>query len=196
MNYYLEKSKAKEYLEKIIASVKGNKIQSIFSFSSPSWNRNNGYRTYMADDDIYILFENEMCLIISYLFIDALAMDFRKMTEQEKTDYEILLIKDYFNGAQDITDFKTNTIKSTESVKLDYSNIDSIFIRSVTDEYSKWIENDIDFVKPNAETFDQITFIMSNGNSFTVCADDAEADGYVRVWSESADCSTKIYNLK
>ncbi len=187
-----KKSQAQGYLEEVSSKVENIKIKSIFSFESPWWNTHSGYRSYMLDGDLNILFENEMCLRISYLFVDALQMEFKKITKEEKEKYETLLVKDYFNGSQDITDFYTKKITHTESIKLDYDSIKSVSIHSVTEEYEKWLDGDIDYVKPNAETFDEITFVMSNGYSFTICADDASSDGYMRVWSVDAECNTTI----
>ena len=48
-------------------------------------------------------------------------------------------------------------------------------------------DNDVDYVSPTKETFDEIKFTMSNGKSFVICADDAEVDGYALVWSEDTD---------
>jgi hypothetical protein len=102
----------------------------------------------------------------------------------EEDAYCKLREKDFFNTVNDIHDFRTNKIYRTETCNLEYSSIADVSLRSVTNDYSKWLEEGIDFVAPTDETFDEIKFTMNNGKSFVVCADDAEVDGYALVWSE------------
>ena len=124
------------------------------------------------------------------------------MTDEEKTYLENRPIKDFFNCSVDIHGWVNNDngksvggdVESTEIIALEYDSISSIELRSVTKEYLKWIDGDIDYVSPSNETFDQIKFVMSNGNTFVVCADDADADGYVMVWSTEAKETTVTYN--
>ena len=151
------------------------------------WNHHRGYRTYSTDTEVYILLENEFCLVIDYRFIDALDIQFRKLTSLEEDAYCKLREKDFFNTVNDIHDFRTNKIYRTETCNLEYSSIVDVSLRSVTNDYSKWLEDGIDFVAPTDETFDEIKFTMSNGKSFIICADDAEVDGYTLFWSENTD---------
>ena len=62
-----------------------------------------------------------------------------------------------------------------------------ISLRSVTSDYYKWLDKGLDLVSPTEETFDEIKFTMSSGKSFIICADDAEEDGYVLLWSEDTE---------
>ncbi len=198
MHYLPKKSEAQKYFDSIIDNLKTVKIKSVFSLCSASWSSNRGnFRTYDSDDSIFILFENDMCLIIYYRFIDCLEAEFRKLTVEELNRYNDLLIKDYFNGSQDIYDFKMNKITGTETIKLNYSYIERITIKSVTEEYEKRIGNGLDFVSPTPETFSEITFIMANKKSFTICAGDAMTDGYMLLWAEDAECNSKniIYKI-
>ncbi len=183
-------SDTKLYFDFIMSKVQNTRVKSIFSLDCPFWNTHIGYRVYSCCERLYIMFENDMCLVIRYLFIDDLDIEYRKLTEEELLQYDKLNIKDYFNGSQDIYHYDTDTVACTETVKLDYSDIREICIRKVKCEYEKWIDGDLEWVMPTDETFDEIKFIMSNGNSFTVCADDAYVDGYVQVWSEDAECSS------
>ena len=68
-----------------------------------------------------------------------------------------------------------------------YGSIIDVSLRAVTDDYDKWVNDDVEFVSPTEETFDEIKFIMNNGKSFVICADDAMADGYALLWSEDTD---------
>lgn len=187
MTDFSKKSQTTKYFESIMGDLRQSKIESIFSIATMSWNRHRGYRTYSTDTEIYILLENEYCLVIDYRFIDALDVQLRKLTSLEKNEYCKLREKDFFNTVNDIHDFRTNKVYQTETCNLEYSSIMDVSLRTVTKDYSKRLEDGIDFVSPTDETFDQIKFTMSNGKSFVVCADDAEVDGYALVWSEDTD---------
>lgn len=190
-----KKSEATSYFNSILCSLKEAKIKAVFSLSSPSWNfYNRSFRTYRTDEEVYVLFENDWCLVINYRFIDYLDVDFRKLTETEIKEYEELLIKDCFNTTNDLYDFHSKQIYETQTCKLEYDNIESISLKSVTDEYSKWVDDDICFASSTEETFDEIKFSMSNGKSFIICADDAETDGYIMFWSE--DTKEEIICIK
>lgn len=180
-----KKSKATEYFNSILCSIKKSKIKAIFSLASPSWNfYNRDFRTYSTDQEVYILLENDWCLVINYRFIDYLEVEFRRLTETEIKEYEKLLMKDCFNTTNNLYDFHLEQIYETQTCNLKYDSIESIYLRTVTEEYSKWIDGNICFVSPTEETFDEIRFTMTNGKSFTICADDAETDGYIMFWSE------------
>ena len=187
MTDFYKKSETIKYFNSIMQDLQQSKIKAIFSIAPMSWNHHRGYRTYSTDTEIYILLENEFCLVIDYRFIDALDIQFRKLTSLEEDAYCKLREKDFFNTVNDIHDFRTNKIYRTETCNLEYSSIADVSLRSVTNEYSKWLEDGIDFVAPTDETFDEIKFTMSNGKSFIICADDAEVDGYTLFWSENTD---------
>ena len=184
---FSKKSQTVKYFDSIMDDLRQSKIKAIFSMSSMSWNHHSGYRTYDTDTEIYILLENEYCLVIDYLFIDALDVQFRKMTSLEEDEYCKLREKDFFNTVNDIHDFRTNKVYRTETCNLEYGNIVDVSLRAVTKDYSKWLEYGIDFVQPTDETFDEITFTMSNGKCFVICAANAEIDGYALLWSEDTD---------
>lgn len=139
----------------------------------------------MQDENIYIMFENEKCLVVSYFFIDSLCVEYRSLTEQEKKQILLSIIEDYFNNTIDIYNSHTKNDR-TESISLEYDSIEKITITPVISEYSKWLEDGIDYVSPTSETFCEIKFKMKNGNSFTIAPDDAEADGYTLIWSKEA----------
>ena len=178
-------SVVKKYLYDIIEKVKSVKVKAVFSIC-PAYHSNRDVRIYSDDCPIYILFENDDCLVIDYRFIDAFQAEFRKLTDEEQAQYEESVVRDYFNCTIDIHDAYTNEVTRTETIVLEYGSIERIVINHVINEYQKWIDGDIDFVAPSDETFDKIKFIMSNGNSFTVCADEADVDGYMLTWSDEA----------
>lgn len=181
MLYLSEKSKAITELGKVIENQKGIKIKAIFTLDSPSWSNHHKYRSYMQKTEVFILFENNKCFVIDYMFIDSLGFEFRDFTQEEMSVFQNKKMQDYFNASCDICDHRTHEVIRNETCSLAYSSIDKIEFRSVTKEYEKWIDNDIDFVQPTSETFDQIKFIMDNGKSFVICADDASTDGYVNL---------------
>ena len=187
MTDFSKKSETIKYFNSIMQDLQQSKIKAIFSIAPMSWNHHRGYRTYSTDTEVYILLENEFCLVIDYRFIDALDIQFRKLTSLEEDAYCKLREKDFFNTVNDIHDFRTNKIYRKETCNLEYSSIADVSLRSVTNDYSKWLEDGIDFVAPTDETFDEIKFTMSNGKSFIICADDAEVDGYTLFWSENTD---------
>ena len=187
MTDFSKKSETIKYFNSIMQDLQQSKIKAIFSIAPMSWNHHRGYRTYSTDTEVYILLENEFCLVIDYRFIDALDIQFRKLTSLEEDAYCKLREKDFFNTVNDIHDFRTNKIYRTETCNLEYRSIADVSLRSVTNDYSKWLEDGIDFVAPTDETFDEIKFTMSNGKSFIICADDAEVDGYTLFWSENTD---------
>ena len=187
MTDFSKKSETIKYFNSIMQDLQQSKIKAFFSIAPMSWSHHRGYRTYSTDTEVYILLENEFCLVIDYRFIDALDIQFRKLTSLEEDAYCKLREKDFFNTVNDIHDFRTNKIYRTETCNLEYSSITDVSLRSVTNDYSKWLEDGIDFVAPTDETFDEIKFTMSNGKSFIICADDAEVDGYTLFWSENTD---------
>lgn len=194
-------SKAKVYFEEIVKKMQNIKIKAVFS-ASPFFSSNMGYRRYEDDAPIYVLFENDECLIIDYCFIDSLYIDFRPLNSEENVSLKKPMIKDFFNCSVDIHRWDKNdkgetivgAVDHTEIISLEYEAITEIDLRPVTKEYSKWIDGNLDYASPNKETFDQIKFTMSNGNTFVVCADDAEVDGYVMVWSTDAEESIIQYD--
>ena len=82
-----KKSEASIFLEEMLKKLKNVKIKSIFALTSPFWNTHKGYRSYDSDTEVYILFENDMCMIIEYYFIDSLEIELRLMTSEEKEKY-------------------------------------------------------------------------------------------------------------
>ena len=184
---FSKKSQTVKYFDSIMGDLQQSKIKAIFSINSMSWDNHRSYRTYDTDTEIYILLKNEYCLIIHYRFVDALDVQFRKLTSQEEDEYNKQTEKDFFNTVNDIHDFHTNKVCRTETCSLEYGSIVDVSLRSVTTEYNKWFGNRIDFVSPTDETFDEIRFTMNNGKRFAICAADAETDGYTLFWSEDTD---------
>ena len=158
MTDFSKKSHTIKYFDSIIGELRQSKIKAIFSIDPMSWDNYRGYRTYITDTEIYILLENEFCLVIDYRFIDALNVQFRKLTALEEEEYNELQEKDFFNTVNDIYDYCTNRVHQIETIHLEYGSIVDVSLRSVANDYSKWLANDMDFVSPTDETFDEIKF--------------------------------------
>ena len=167
--------------------LKQSKVNAVFGLYAGFWNQHRGYRLYSSDTELYIMLENNKCLVISYYFVDGLEVEFRELTPEESNDYTKVLQKDFFNTEDDIYNYYTSQIVRKETCKLEYGSIVDVSLRSVTSDYNKWVDGDIKVVHPTAETFDEIKFTMSSGKSFIICADDAEADGYALLWSEDTE---------
>lgn len=191
---FSRRTDTKRYLDSVIQTMRNIRVRSVFSFDPISWSNRENRRVYDSGRAIYILFENDVCLCMSYPYIDCLQIELRHLTDTERQDYENASIKDYFNGSQDIYNGATGEIVESESIHLAYADIVDVSIRPVTDEYERWVDGDLTFFSPNEETFDQITFFMANGKSFTICGGDVIMGGLALVWSEEAECRIIPYD--
>ncbi len=181
-------SDAKAYFDNVIREMSGIKIKYIFS-NCASFNHYAGYRVYSDCSPITIVFENEQCLILDYPFIDALRMELRPISAEELARLQDPLTEDYFNCSVDIYNSAGGVIGDiyeTAIISLEYDTLVDVELRPVNKEYEKWIGRRIDYVLPTEETFSAITFIMGNGNTFTICAESATCDGYISAWSADA----------
>ena len=172
-----KRSEAEVFFKNVANKTKSIKIKSVISHCHMHHSRTK-YRVYKSAAPIYILFDDGHCLVIDYPFIDALAADFKMITKKE-IDELGLAKKDLFN--YDYSDYSND-----DSSLLEYGSVTAIEIRTINEKYSKWIDGDVELVSPNYETFDEIKFIMNNGNTFFVSPADAEEDGYIMVWSTDA----------
>ena len=174
-----KRSEAEVFFKDVVNKTKSIKIKSVSSHCNIYHSRTK-YRVYQSDTPIYILFDDGHCLLIDYRFIDALGVDFKMITKKEIDELE-LARNDLFNY-----DYSND-----DSSSLEYGSVMTIEIRTKNEKYSKWIGGDVELVSPNYETFDEIKFIMNNGNTFFISPADAEDDGYVMVWSTDAKEYTK-----
>lgn len=181
---FSKKSHVEKYFESIMDELKSSKIKAVFSFCSGYISYPRGLKTSHTDAELYVLFENEKCLVFNYLFLDELELQFRRLTAIEETSYQQLYEKDIFNPPSNkdmvLLDFRSQA----DANGLEYGCIEKITLRPVTGKYTKWIDGDIGYVDPTEETFSEIKFYMDNEKSFSICADDADADGWIMAWSE------------
>ena len=185
-----KKSQAKEFFTAVVEEMKGVPIKAVFSLSSISFSSGRGLRVFDSGDaQVFVMFEDERCLVLEYPFIDSLSAELRKMTSEELEWYndEEHQEKDWFNAVFKRKKYLTDREFTTEIYSLEYSTIEKVSLRSVTEKYDKWLSNnDIDLVDPTDETFDEITITMENGKSIVICPDYALLDGYTLLWSEDA----------
>ncbi len=179
-------SETEKYFKNVINVLEDSKIIYIFS-NAPFWFIDK-HITYMQDEPLYIAFDNGRCLVIEYYEINKLTVEYREMTEYECNILEKSDIKDLFNRTTKI--YYGHNSEHIETSELSYDKLEKIELKSVTEEYSAWINGRMkDGIKPTKETFNEIKFIMKNGKSFSICADDAESDGYSLIWSDDAKIS-------
>ena len=173
----------KKYFAELLIELANVKVKGIYS-RLPFFSTN----PYICKTDapIYILLENGKCIVIDYCFIDGLDIEYREMTVEELELYRKAATADHFNCELKVHNARTMQITEIVKVSLSYGKIIDVRVKPVNDEYSKWVDGDLIFVKPSAETFNEIVFIMDNEASFTICADDAEMDGYSLFWSDNA----------
>ncbi len=179
-------SDVEKYFDEFLNQIKNNKVKAIFSLYPSFRYLPDNKRIYSDYSDVYLLLDNDMCLVISYLFIDSFEMQYRKLTKEEFEIYNKTIVKDYFNCNIDVYNSRTGQISEKSIISLEYDAINKVETNRITREYQKWLNGDIDFVKPTKETFDEIKFIMNNGKSFIICADEADVDGYCMTWSDDA----------
>ncbi len=181
MRDFSKKRKVQRYLNSVIRKQKEIKVKNVFSTTTFEWDARSGYREYTVDGDVIIAFENDMCLVMSYLFVDEFKVSFRKLTDEEKMIHKDAEVKDFFNDSQD------------EPVELEYADITKVSIKPITGHYPKLSDNgEVEFVKAKRGTFEDVTFIMSNNKSITIGTDDVTEDdeeGITFIWSEDAKCN-------
>ena len=100
------------------------------------------------------------------------------LTNEDEKKY---VENDLFNRSDKLLD------DVAETSLLEYGELSTVELANVIGDYSKWIDGNIEYIKPSEETFSEITFKMSNGKSFTLSPSDAEQDGYINLWSNEAE---------
>ena len=173
-------SEAKEFFKAVIDKLSGSNITGVYT-SECGIGIYSGGRSYICDEAVYIGFENALYLIIEYYFIDGLYAELRPLDDKEKNYVENALPSDLFNRSDKLFD------DVNETSKLEYGELSSVELANVIGDYSKWIDGNIEYIKPSEETFSEITFKMSNGKSFTLSPSEAEQDGYINLWSNEAE---------
>ena len=183
-----KKSDAIKYFDSLMNELKSSKIKAISLLNdSIIYHDYNDNHTHTTDEDVYVILENDMCLIISYRFIDRLNITYRQLTSDEKKHFSEKSNKDLFNYDYKIYSSFTGFTAISETLELEYGYIEKIILEPITDTYGKWIDGEVRYIIPTNETFNEIKFIMNNGVSFSISAADAEDDGYTHIWTQYAE---------
>ena len=184
-NYDLsKKSHAESYFSAFLSLVKNIKVKAIYTPAPFLISEENEY-TIMADQPIYIVFENGKCLAVEYYYIDELMLDYREMTKEEKRIRRKDKRKDFFNY-KNITykNYGDELIPDTVyKVQSPYGCISKIKVESVKGKYNKWLSTGLESVQATAETFNKIVIELDNSNELCIYAEDAEIDGYCIVYT-------------
>ena len=186
-----------EFVFEIIKEKIGdNSIKRIFSFDDAIPRKNNNKIEYNTlDEPLYILFDNDYCLIIEFTNYSSIYLDYRKIT-LEKIKQAIGRVSnkviDYLNNYHRIHgwDFDDNRNRIEDSfetkeiieIQGNYDKISDIQIDGFNDSYEKWISNgsssSIITIPAGGDYFKSIKFILNNGIKINMCPQDAEMDGY------------------
>lgn len=184
----IKKSELQSFFDNILKSLNKNKIEKICSeddFGS--------INNYSIDKPLIIIFENKYALFIEYPFIDSLSIEYRKLSNEEKTKYAGIDVHDFFNRTNEIYNSNNWKLSRRESIRFDYNIIDKFEIRNVIGIYDVWDNNNIISKEPTKETFDKITIILNNGKKINICPEDAIFDGYLNVWADGVDYKKNEY---
>lgn len=186
-----------EFVFEIIKEKIGDSsIKRIFSFDDAIPRKNNNKIEYNTlEEPLYILFDNDYCLIIEFTNYLSIYLDYRKIT-LEKIKQAIGRVSnkdiDYLNNYHRIHgwDFDDNRNRIEDSfetkeiieIQGNYDKISDIQIDGFNDSYEKWISNgsssSIITIPAGGDYFKSIKFILNNGIKINMCPQDAEMDGY------------------
>lgn len=169
MCFISEKSHAEKYFYDVLNKLGQKRVKAVFSLCTFIRSHSNGAVVFKTDGDVYILFENDMCLILDYLIIDRLEVRLRELSKEEKTAYQK-------NGCVDLFNISGCTA-------LEYGYLKQIEPIGFTGQYSKWVDGELEYTDSTSENFNDIRFVMDNGNSFVISAEDGDGDGYTAVSS-------------
>lgn len=171
-------------------------IKRIYSLDDAIPRKENNKIEYTTlEDPLYILFDNDYCLIIEFTNYSSIYLDYRKITPEEiQQGIGNISNKDidYLNNYHEIHgwDFDENRNRIEESFRMkeiieihgNYDKINDIQIDGFNDSYEKWISNGSNSsmitIPTGGDYFKSIKFILNNGIEIIVCPQDAEMDGY------------------
>lgn len=202
-----------EFVFKIIKEKIGDSsIKRIFSFDDAIPRKNNNKIEYNTlEEPLYILFDNDYCLIIEFTNYSSIYLDYRKMTSEEiKQTIGSVSNKniDYLNNYHRIHgwDFDDNRNRIEDSFGMkeiieihgNYDKISDIQIDGFNDSYEKWISDgsssSMITIPAGGDYFKSIKFILNNGIKIKMRPQDAEMDGYYDLIIEDGNNIIKYRN--
>ena len=169
------------FFESVKHDICKSSIIKVFSFSSDGRSRNNF--KYAIDDNLYILMDNFYAFVIAYFDVCNINIEYRKLTTEELEASAKITCRDFFNRVEEIYNMKEYRMTRRESCILDYSEIKEIKVNHLEGKYVTWEKGSIIEKNESEEAFDEIQFIMNNGNIIHLCPEDAVNDGYLDVWA-------------
>lgn len=186
-----------EFVFKIINEKIGDScIKRIFSFDDAIPRKNKNKIEYNTlEEPLYILFDNDYCLIIEFTNYSSIYLDYRKITLEEiKQAIENVSNRDidYLNNYHRIHEWNfddnRNRIEDSFGMKEiieihgNYDKISDIQIDGFNDSYEKWISDgsssSMITIPAGGDYFKSIKFILNNGIKIKMRPQDAEMDGY------------------
>ncbi len=171
-------------------------IKRIYSLDDAIPRKENNKIEYTTlEDPLYILFDNDYCLIIEFTNYSSIYLDYRKITPEEiKQGVGNISNKeiDYLNNYNEIHgwDFDENRNRIEESFRMkeiieihgNYDKINDVQIDGFNDSYEKWISNgsssSMITIPAGGDYFKSIKLILNNGIEISMCPQDAVMDGY------------------
>lgn len=186
-----------EFVLKVIKNkISDSRIKRIFSYDDgipKAVDRNIVYK--LLDEPLYILFEDNWCLIITFLFYSEISIEYREINSEELRDSISMVNKkeiDYFNNHHEVYgwDFDENKNRIEESfsvkhiidIKGEYDCINDFKVRGFRDGFKKWVYDGrgsgIITVPAGGDYFDALTIILNNGIEIGIYPEDAYSDGY------------------
>ncbi len=191
----------------ILKAAKDARIERVFTLENSCGPRlsKDGVTYSTLRGKLYILFENQMCLIIyTTTESEIYELEFRPLTDEEKRQYDSLdeSSQDMFNthieiygwlfdedGSRIESSFK---IREIEDIRLQYASIQQVRIHGFKHEFEKWVykggypndggSHELITIPAGGDYFDKIEFILSNEVHITVSGEPAMSDGYFDVW--------------
>lgn len=176
--------------------IKDSKIKRIFSADDRVPEKNNNEIIYdMLEEPLYILFDNDYCLIINFIFYSLIHIEYRKISSEELKKHISSVNKneiDYFNGHHEVYgwDFDNNGKRIEESFRIkhiidttgEYDKILSFQVNGFHNEYNKWISNgdnsSLITIPAGGDYFNVVKITLKNGIKIKICPQPAENDGY------------------
>lgn len=183
-------------LDSLLENIKDKKIKRIFSFEEIILEKKDKlFYANTISEPIYILFANDYCLILNFLYYSDLVIEYRKLNSDEyKRSISSVSNNDIdlINGHHEIYswDFFPNGsriegsfgIKKIYDIKGTYGNIINYSVNSFSGEYEKWVNGynvtSQVIIPAGGDYYNEITFYMNNGLELTIKPQPAEADGY------------------
>ena len=180
-----KRSDLNKFFERIKHDLWRCSIIKVFTFSGDGSSANS-FR-YSIDDKLFILMDNFFAFVIEYYDVCNINIEYRKLTMEELEESAKITCRDFFNRVEEIYNIKNYRKNRRESCLLEYSEIKEIKVNKITGKYETWENGNIVEKDESEEAFDEIQFIMSNGNIIHLCPEDAINDGYLDVWATGSD---------